>query len=97
VIVRLMGEGQFSVDDALGARLEELDDEVARAVEANDERALWAGLQALAEAVRDGGEKLADEDLRPSDAIIPPEDLSLEEARELLADEGFIPDLPPAA
>ena len=52
------------------------------------------GLQALADAVRDGGEKLADEDLRPSDAIIPPEDLSLEEAQELLADEGFIPDLP---
>ena len=58
-----------------------------------NERALWTGLQALADAVRDGGEKLADEDLRPSDAIIPPEDLSLEEAQELLADEGFIPDL----
>jgi hypothetical protein len=96
VIVRLMGEGQFRVDDELGARLDELDDEVMRAVEANDERALWAGLQALAGAVRDGGEKLADEDLRPSDAIIPPEDLSLEEARDLLADEGFIPDLPRA-
>ena len=46
---------------------------------------------------RDVGEKLADEDLRPSDAIIPPEDLSLEEARALLADEGFIPDLPPVS
>ena len=54
----------------------------------------WTGLQALADAVREGGVKLADEDLRPSDAIIPPEDLSLEEARELLADEGFIPDVP---
>jgi PspAA-like protein len=94
VIVRLMGEGQFVADDALRARLDALDDEVARAVEAGDERGLWAGLQALAAAVREGGEKLPDEDLRPSDAIIPPEDLSLEEARELLADEGFIPDLP---
>jgi hypothetical protein len=97
VIVRLMGEGQFLADDALRVRLDELDDEVARAVEAGDERRLWSGLQALADAVRAGGEKLPDEDLRPSDAIIPPEDLSLEEARELLADEGFIPDLPPAA
>ena len=89
-----MGEGQFLADDALRVRLDELDDEVARAVEAGDERGLWSGLQALADAVRDGGEKLSDEDLRPSDAIIPPEDLSLDEARELLADEGFIPDLP---
>jgi hypothetical protein len=96
VIVRLLGEGQFRVDDALIGRLNELDAEVSRAVAEGDERALWTGLQALADVVRDGGEKLADEDLRPSDAIIPPEDLSLEEAQELLADEGFgfIPDLP---
>jgi hypothetical protein len=93
VIVRLMGEGQFRVDDALLARLNELDAEVSRAVEEGDERALWTSLQALGDAVREGGEKLADEDLRPSDAIVPPEDLSLEEARELLADVGFIPDV----
>jgi hypothetical protein len=96
VIVRLLGEGQFDVDDALLTRLNELDDDVSRAVADGDERALWQGLQALADAVREGGERLADEDLRPSDAIIPPEDLSLEEARDLLADEGFIPDVPVA-
>jgi hypothetical protein len=94
VIVRLLGEGQFRVDDALRSRLNELDEQVARAVEEGDERALWTGLQALADAVREGGDKLSDEELRPSDAIIPPEDLSLEEARDLLADEGFIPDVP---
>jgi hypothetical protein len=93
MIVRLMGEGQFEVDDELRARLDALDDDVAQAVEAGDERALWSGLQELAEAVRSGGAKLADEDLRPSDAIIPPEDLSLDEARELLTNEGFIPDI----
>jgi PspA-Associated protein len=91
VIVRLLGEGQFRVDDALIARLNELDDEVARAVEENDERALWTGLQVLADTVRENGEKLSDEELVPSDAIIPPEDLSLEEARDLLSEEGFIP------
>ena len=94
MIVRLLGEGQFRVDDALIARLNELDDGVSHAVEEGDERALWAGLQALAEAVRAGGEKLSDEELVPSDAIIPPEDLTLDEAHELLSDEGFIPDLP---
>ena len=96
MIVRLMGEGQFRVDDALLARLNELDAEVSRAVTEGDERALWTGLQTLADTVREHGEKLADEDLRPSDAIIPPEDLSLEEARELLEDVGFIPDIPVA-
>ena len=94
MIVRLLGEGQFRVDDSLLARLNELDDEVSKAVESGDERALWTGLQALADVVRENGEKLADDDLSPSDAIIPPEDLSLEEAQELLSGEGLIPDLP---
>jgi hypothetical protein len=94
MIVRVMGEGQYRVDDALLGRLNELDSEVALAVESSDERALWSGLTALAEAVRENGEKLADDDLSPSDAIIPPEDLSLDEARELLTGEGLIPDLP---
>jgi hypothetical protein len=94
MIVRVMGEGQYRVDDSLLSRLNELDNEVSLAVELADERALWSGLQALADAVRESGEKLADEDLSPSDAIIPPEDLSLEEARELLTGEGLIPDLP---
>ena len=94
MIVRLMGEGQWRVDDGLAARLNELDDEVARAVEAGDEAALWRGLQALAEEVREHGERLDDAALLPSDAIIPPEDLSLEEAHELLEGEGLIPDMP---
>jgi hypothetical protein len=93
VIVRLLGEGQFRVPEDLLARLNELDGEVLRAVEQGDERALWDGLQALAEAVRSAGTKLGDDELVPSDAIVPPEDLSLEEARDLLSDEGFIPDI----
>jgi hypothetical protein len=91
VIVRLLGEGQFRVDDDLMPTLNELDAEVLRAVEAGDERALWDGLQALADVVRAHGTKLGDDELVPSDAIVPPEDLSLEEARDLLADDGFIP------
>lgn len=94
MIVRLLGEGQFRVDDSLLGRLNELDAEVEKAVAAGDERALWTGLQALADAVREHGVKLADDDLSPSDAVIPPEDLSLEEAQELLQNEGFIPDVP---
>jgi hypothetical protein len=91
VIVRLLGEGQFRVDDGLVARLNELDDVVLRAVEAADERALWDGLAALADAVRSNGTRLGTDELVPSDAVIPPEDLSLDEARELLSDDGFIP------
>jgi PspAA-like protein len=97
MIVRLLGEGQYRVDESLLARLNEIDAQVEKAVADGDERALWSGLQALAETVRENGEKLADDDLSPSDAIIPPEDLSLDEAKELMQDEGFIPDVPIAS
>jgi 23S rRNA A2030 N6-methylase RlmJ len=91
VIVRLLGEGQFRVDDDLLSTLNEVDAAVLRAVEAGDETALWDGLQALADTVRRNGTKLGADELVPSDAVVPPEDLSLDEARDLLADDGFIP------
>jgi hypothetical protein len=89
-----MGEGQFRVDDAAAQELNELDREAADAVESGDEEALRRLLKAMAENVRSGGERLDDADLSPSDAVIPPEDLSLDEARELFQEEGLIPDLP---
>lgn len=91
MIVRLLGEGQFRVPDDLLSRLNELDESVLRAVGTGDEQALWDNLRALADAVRQNGTKLGDDELVPSDAIVPPEDLSLEEAQDLLADDGFIP------
>ena len=96
MIVRLMGEGQWRVDDSVAARLNELDEGVGRAVADGNEAALWRGLQALADVVRANGQRLDDADLSPSDAIIPPEDISLDEAKELLEGEGLIPDLPVA-
>jgi chromosome condensin MukBEF complex kleisin-like MukF subunit len=94
VIVRVMGEGQWRVDDDLVAGLNEIDNRVAQAVTIGDEVALRDGLRQLADAIRSGGTKLADDDLSASDVIVPPEDLSLEEARELLSGDGLIPDLP---
>jgi hypothetical protein len=46
------------------------------------------------ELVRAEGEKLPDDELSPSDAVIPPSDLTLAETRRLMSAEGFIPDLP---
>jgi hypothetical protein len=94
VIVRLMGEGQYRIDDTLVDRLNELDAEAAAAVGDGDEPTLRGALARLAAFVREGGERLADSDLTPSDAIVPPDDLSLDEARELFTGEGLIPDLP---
>src|SRR5262245_2949682 len=96
VIVRLMGEGQYDVDDEVAKGLNELDDQAAEALEAGDEERLSALLRRMADAVRLNGARLPDDDLSPSEAIVPPDDLSLAEARELFEGEGLIPDLPAA-
>jgi hypothetical protein len=94
VIVRLMGEGQYRVDDSLRERLNELDDQAMAALEASNEVDLDQKLEQMFALVRAEGEPLADDDLSPSDVIIPPADLTLEETRELVSDDGLIPDLP---
>ena len=94
MIVRLMGEGQFRVGEGEVTALNELDAQGAQAVEAGDEESLRRVLGLMAQTVRERGERLPDDDLSASDLIIPPDDLSLEEAKELFSGEGLIPDLP---
>jgi len=94
MIVRLMGEGQYRVDDACPARLGELDDRAVAALERDDESELDARLDEMWGVVTEQGERLDDADLTPSDLIIPPSDLTLEETRALFSEQGLIPDLP---
>lgn len=96
MIVRLMGEGQFEVDDEVAKGLNDLDEKAGEAVERGDEEQLRVLLDRMAEAVRTNGSRVPDDDLRGSDAIVPPEDLSLDEAKQLFDGEGLIPDLPSA-
>jgi hypothetical protein len=98
VIIRLMNEGQFRVDDDVLQQLDRLDDEAVAALEDGDEATLDAKLQAMWELVQSQGERLPDADLHPSDAIVPPADLTLEETRALFAGDGsgLIPELPTA-
>ncbi len=98
MIVRLMGgDGQYRVDDGLLTQLNELDEQAVAALEANDETELDARLDEMAELVRSQGEPLPEDDLSGSDLVIPPSDLTLEETRRLLSDDGLIPDLPSAS
>ena len=94
MIVRLMGEGQYRVGDGVQGRLDALDNEAMEALDAENEGKLDAKLDEMWELVRSEGERLPDEDLSPSDVLIPPSDLTLQETRKLFAEDGLIPDLP---
>ena len=91
MIVRISGEGQFSIDDAATAELNRLDSELEAAVNRNDEAAFTAALQGLLDQVRAQGSPLPSDTLEPSDLILPPQDASMDEVREMLTEEGLIP------
>ncbi|MBO0889366.1 MAG: hypothetical protein J2P14_00540 [Acidothermales bacterium] len=91
MIVRILGDDQYHVADAEVAGLNELDDELQRAVDAGDERAFEAALAALLGRVRHVGTKLPADALTPSDALLPQDDAGLAEVAEALHEEGLIP------
>ena len=96
MIVRLMGEGQYRVSDDLRERLNGLDTDAMAALEADNESELDARLDEMWKLVQSEGERVPDESLEPSEVVVPPSDLTLEETRELMSDDGLIPDLPAA-
>ncbi|WZH52810.1 MAG: hypothetical protein PIR53_02160 [Nocardioides alkalitolerans] len=91
MIVRILGEGQFDITDACFESLNVLDDAVEKAVEDGDEAAFRPALAALLAGVRAEGVPHDPESLDESDLILPPEDASIDEVREMLGDEGLIP------
>lgn len=94
MIARLLNEGQYRIDDALAEKLNEIDEKAIAALEADDETELDSRLDEMWRLVQAEGERLPDDDLRPSDLIIPPSDLTLEETRRLFSEEGLIPEIP---
>ena len=91
MIVRIMGEGQYDLDDHALDALNGLDNQIETAVEAGDEAMFRTALQGLLVAVRSSGTHHDPDSLDESDLILPPADATIDEVRELLGDDGLIP------
>jgi hypothetical protein len=92
VIVRIATEDQYRLPDDDAARLNDLDNQAVAAVDAGDEARFHAVFEEMLALVRRDGSKLDDDDLEESDVILPPPDLSFEEARHEFTGDGLIPD-----
>lgn len=93
MIVRILGEGQFRVDDAAAAKLTALDKDLDAAVRDGDEAAFSAALHASVALVKSAGTPLAADEIVTADDILPFSDATIDEVRKLLAD-GTITGLP---
>jgi hypothetical protein len=90
VIVRIQSEGQYRLDDAGTAEINQLDERLEAAL-AVDEASFAVALASIESRVRELGKRLDDEELLESDVILPPPDATAAEVREMLADDGLIP------
>jgi hypothetical protein len=94
VIVRVSGIGQYELDDDGVRKLDELDTALTNALNAGQEDEFHRALAATIEFVCGTGKSLSDDRVVPSDVIVPPEDVTLEEAQSFFTDEGLMEPLP---
>ena len=91
MIVRISSEGQYNLPGSFIDRLNEIDNELVEAVEAEDQAAYEVLLKRMLDLVRDNGTPVPVDELVESDLILPEPDLTLLEAEELFVGEGLLP------
>ena len=92
MIVRIATEDQYRLPDEDAERLNTLDNDAVAAVDAGDEERFHAIFAEMLELVRTHGKELGDDELEESDVILPPPDLSFDEAAHEFTGDGLIPD-----
>jgi hypothetical protein len=91
MIVRISHEGQYDVDDSDLDELNKLDNAAVAACEDVDEQRFHDVFMQLLDYVRSKGKLVGDDELFGSDIILPPSDVTLEEAKTAFQGEGLIP------
>jgi hypothetical protein len=82
--VRILNEGRFDVPDSYMQTIERLDASLEQSISKNDEEAFKESLELLIKEIKTVGNKLPDDDLSPSDLVVPASGSTIQEVRELL-------------
>jgi hypothetical protein len=92
MIVRISGEDQYRLSDADAEQLNQLEKSVVAVVDGGQEDGFDTAFRALLDYVREHGTPLGSDELEASSMILPPSDLTFEEAGREFSGEGLIPD-----
>ena len=84
MIVRILGDRLYDVEEPDLARIEALDSVMDAALKSGDEAAFSAALSEMIDKVRSGSEPLPDDDDMTSDLVLPHEGATLQEVRDML-------------
>ncbi len=92
MIIRIMGAGQYKVDSCLLDELNVIDNRIVELVSKGKGDEYRKELARMISKVKESGEPLDPASILQSDVIIPPEDLTLEEAKRVFSGYGLIGD-----
>ncbi|WP_445474711.1 PspA-associated protein PspAA [Methanococcoides methylutens] len=92
MIIRIMGEGQYEVPGSLFDELNIIDNRIVDLVGKENEADYRTELLRLIHVIKSNGKQLDDASIVESNIIVPPEDLSLQEAKEIFTGSGLLED-----
>jgi hypothetical protein len=87
-----MGLGQYKVPSSLFDELNAIDNRIVDHVTKGDEKAYNQDLAALISKIKHNGKVLGAEEIVESDVIVPPEDMTFEEAKDVFTGSGIFED-----
>ena len=87
IIIRITGDSVYEVPTTVKPALDNLDEALDNAITGDDQEAFSSSTDELIKLIHAMGKKLPDTDLRPSDLIVPSQDMTIEQAKKML-DEG---------
>jgi hypothetical protein len=93
-IVRIMGQGQFMIDNKILKKLNQIDNSIVQLVsnDRTDNTEFKKRLSELTDIVEKNSKQLDPKEIVQSDIILPSTDLSIEEAKRLFQGEGVVPE-----
>ena len=90
MIIRILGEGQFRFDDSNLGDLNKIDNQIVDHVKNGNQDGFCQELVRMITTVKELGKPISVQEVIPSDIIVPPADLSFQEARNIFCNDGLI-------
>lgn len=101
IVVRIMGQGQYRLNSNTADKLNEIDNDLIKIIQSAPHQ---SGIESdglhqrfrkmlgeMTRLVTSRGKQVSASEIIPSDLILPPEDISIDGARELFEGEGLMP------
>lgn len=92
MIVRILNDNQYIIPSLYYEEINALDNEIVRSIAGGDRDGFRESYDRMIGLVRKNGIPIDPHTVKESDMILPPADMTFEEAKKLFLGEGLIPD-----